>query len=311
MSQAKKGKKAAGFFSQMWLNRETYLMLLPCLAWYFVFCYMPMGGLSLAFKSYNAKLGIWKSPWIGLQNYEFVFRDGAFYVALFNTLLISFLRLLIEFPVPIILALMLNIVISSKYRRFLQTVFTFPNFLSWVVVSGIMVTVFEPNGIVNAVLGVFGMDSVVFLGEPNIARVLLFVTNIWKTAGWSAIIYLAAIAGIDMEQYESAEIDGASRFQQTIYITLPSIKATISVLFVLAAGNMMNAGFDQIFNLANPAVLRTVDILDYYIYRMTFETAADFSFSTAISLMKSVVNLILLLFANQACKWIGEDGLIS
>lgn len=292
-------------------NWETYLLLLPGLVWYFIFCYMPMGGLTLAFKSYKANLGILGSPWVGLANYEYVFNDPAFFHALSNTLIISALRILIEFPVPIILALLLGEIRRKGYQKALQTIYTFPNFLSWVVVAGIMINVFESSGLVNGLIVALGGEEVNFLSSSTSMFILLFVTNIWKSAGWSSIIYLAAIAGIDSEQYEAATIDGASRFQQMIYITLPSLLPTISVMLILQIGNMMNAGFDQIFNMSNPAVEESLDVLDTYIYRITFQASSDFSFSTAISLMKSVVNFLLVLLANFSSKRLTDNGLFE
>lgn len=292
-------------------NKQIYLILLPGIIWYAVFCYLPMGGLSLAFKTYKANLGIWASPWSGLQNYQFVFQDAAFWNALRNTVVISFSRLLFQFPVPVVLALFLNEVRSSSYKRVLQTVLTFPNFLSWVVVASIMLNLLGNGGYINNILTAVGAENINFLGSQSLFRPMLYITENWKSAGWSAIIYMAAISGIDLEQYESATIDGANRFQKAFYITLPSIKSTIVIMFILAVGGIMNAGFDQIFNLGSPAVRDVSDILDTYIYRITFQSSSDFSFSTAISLFKSVVNFVFLISADRIVKAIGENGLFA
>ena len=264
------------------LNWQVYLLLLPGLIWYTIFCYIPIGGLSLAFKDYKANLGIWGSPWVGLANYDFVMRDPDFFQALGNTIIISLSRLVFQFPIPIILALLINEIRSTRYRKVLQTVFTFPHFLSWVIIASIMLNLLGNSGTVNSVLKVFGMEPVNFLGDESLFRPLLYISENWKSAGWSAIIYIAAIAGIDTEQYEAATIDGAGRFQKMIYITLPSIKATIVVMFILAVGGIMNAGFDQIFNLSNAAVRDVSDILDTYIYRITFQSSADFLYGYRI-----------------------------
>ena len=293
------------------INWETYLLLAPGIIWFFVFCYMPMGGLSLAFRTYKAKLGIWGSPWIGLLNYEFVFNDPAFFNAVGNTLKISLLRILIEFPVPILLALMLNEVRKQTLRKPLQTIYTFPNFLSWVIVAGIMNNVFEYSGLINGIITALGGQNVAYLSDPRKMFNLLFVTSIWKNAGWSSIVYLAAIASIDTEQYEAAMIDGASKLQQMIHITLPSIVSTIAVLLILQIGNIMNAGFDQIFNMSNAAVAKSIDVLDTYIYNITFNSKADFGFSAAISLMKSVINLALILLANFSSNKLTGSGLFA
>ena len=295
----------------IWQNRWTYLMLLPGLAYYVIFSYFPMTGLQLAFKEYNAKLGIWGSPWVGRLNYTFVFRDPMFWQAMQNTVTISLQRLAFQFPVPIILALLINELNSRRYKRVLQTAFTFPHFLSWVVISGIMFNLLEAQGLVNNIIMGLGFDQQNILGSPTLIRPLLYITENWKSAGWSAIIYMAAIAGIDMEQYESAIIDGASRFQRMLYITLPGIRETIIILFILAVGGIMNAGFDQIFNMGNVAVQNKIDMLDWYIYRVTFQGNSDFGFSTAISLMKAVINFTFLLTANQISRMVTKTGLFA
>jgi len=293
----------------IWMNKQTYLMLLPGLTFYFVFSYMPMPGLILAFKEFNARLGIWGSKWVGGLNYSFVFRDPIFWRAMWNTVTISLQRLCFQFPVPIILALMINEVSKRKYKRVLQTIYTFPHFLSWVIVAGIMFNLFEAKGLFNNILEAMGYDPMNFLTSHTLIRPILYITENWKSAGWSAIIYLAAISGIDQEQYESAIIDGSSRFQRVIYITLPGIRETIIVLFILAVGGIMNAGFDQIFNLGNTAVQGRIDMLDWYIYRVTFQGNTDFGFSTAISLMKAIINFIFLLTANQVSRIVAKTGL--
>jgi putative aldouronate transport system permease protein len=272
---------------------------------------MPMSGLQLAFKQYNAKLGIWGSKWVGGLNYSFVFRDPTFWRAMRNTVTISLQRLLFQFPVPIILALLINELNHRRYKRVLQTIFTFPHFLSWVIISGLMFNLLESKGLINNILEVLNLEQQNFLGSQSLIRPILFITENWKSAGWSAIIYLAAIAGIDMEQYESAIIDGAGRLQRMIYITLPGIRETIIILFILAVGGIMNAGFDQIFNLGNVAVQGKIDILDWYIYRVTFQGNTDFGFSTAISFMKAVINFTFLLAANQISRIVTKTGLFA
>ena len=297
--------------TRIWMNKETYFLLLPGLVWFFIFAYMPMGGLILAFKSYNASLGIWKSPFIGFENYEYVFTDPAFFNAIGNTLLISSLRVVIQFPIPIILALFINEVRVRYLKRPLQTVYTFPHFLSWIIVAGIMNNVFAMDGFINGIIQALGGQPVGFLSDGDTMFILLYVTDIWKSSGWSAIIFLAAIASIDSEQYDAAMVDGASRFKQMLHITIPSILPTISVMLVLRIGTLMYAGFDQIFNMTNPVVQQKIDILDTYIYRITFERTPDFGFSTAISLMRSVVNFILIVFANYSAQRLSGSGLFA
>lgn len=292
-------------------NKENYLLIAPGIVWYAIFAYIPILGLSLAFKTYRANLGIFGSPWVGLQNFEYVFRDKAFLQSIILTLKINAGRLLFVFPYPIILALFFNEVRLGRSKKVLQSVFTFPHFLSWVIVSSIMINVLGQHGLVNSVIRLFGGEPLSFLGTPSYFRPMLYLTDIWKTGGWSAIIYMAAIAGIDTAQYESAEIDGATRLQRILYITLPGIKNTIIVMFILAVGYIMSAGFDQIFNLSNPATIKVAETLDMYIYRMTFQSAVDFSFSISISLFRSIINLVLLFTADRLAKFLGGSGLFA
>jgi putative aldouronate transport system permease protein len=292
-------------------NKESYFLIAPGLLWYVIFAYIPIFGLSLAFKTYRANLGIFKSPWVGLLNFEYVFRDMAFIKSIFLSLQINAGRLLFVFPYPIILALCINEIRLGRSKKLLQSIYTFPHFLSWVIVSSIMINVLGLNGLINSFTGLFGVEPVSFLGTPSYFQPMVYITDAWKTGGWSAIIYMASIMGIDAEQYEAAEIDGASRLQRVWYITLPGIKNTIVVLFILAVGNIMTAGFDQIFNLSNPATIKAAEVLDMYIYRITFQNAVDFSFSTAVSLFRSVINFALLLTADRVVKMLGGSGLIA
>jgi putative aldouronate transport system permease protein len=232
-------------------NKGVYMVLLPGIVWYILFAYFPLFGLSLAFKTFKANLGIFRSPWIGLQNYVYVFRDKAFLESVGRTLYINILRLCITFPFPILLALTINEVRLGRSKKIFQTIYTFPNFLSWILVSSIMRHVFGQHGMVNSIITLFGHEPVMLLGSVRAFLPLIYITDIWKTAGWSAIIYLAAISGIDAEQYEAAEIDGATRLQRIRHISLPGIKGTVVVMFILAMGYLMSAGFDQLFNMSN------------------------------------------------------------
>lgn len=298
-------------WKMFWKNRMIYTLLIPGILWYVIFCYGPMSGLSLAFKTYKASLGIWGSPWIGFKYFVSVFNDPAFFRAVIKTFTINLGRMVFQFPVPIILALLLNELRFTKLKRTLQTFLTFPHFLSWVVVASILINIFAFDGMVNSIIKLFGGESFNFLGNTSIFIPFLYITEVWKNAGWGAIIYLAAIAGINVDQYEAAVIDGANRFQKLFQITIPNIMPTIIVMFILAMGGLMSTGFDQIFNLSNPAVRDVAETLDMYIYRITFLSPPNFSFSTAVSLFRSIVNMILLLLANWAAKLMGSDGLIN
>ena len=297
--------------ADVWKNRTIYTILLPGLLWYIIFVYGPMGGLSLAFKAYSSKLGIWGSPWVGLENFQYVFRDVNFMRSVWRTLYINAGRIAFEFPVPILMALLLNELRTRRYKRVVQTIMTFPHFLSWVVVACVLTNLLSLRGPVNSLLESFGMAPVHFLGTEKLFQPLLYITANWKGAGWSAIIYMAAISGIDMEQYEAAEIDGASRFQRILFITVPNIVPTISVMLILAMGGLLSGGFDQIFNLNNAAVKNVAETLDIYIYRITFQSAPNFGFSMAVSMFRSVVNLFFLLLADRGSKMIGGSGLFA
>lgn len=300
-----------GILHLIWKHRMIYTLLLPGLIWYIVFAYGPMGGLQLAFKTYKAGLGIWGSPWVGLKNYERVFSDPEFFAAVGRTLFINIGRLVFQFPFPIILALLLNEIRSLRFKKTLQTIFTFPHFLSWIIVASVLTNILSLNGLLNNLLSVLGLERISFLGSPVIFQPMLYITETWKSAGWGAIVYLAAIAGVDMDQYEAAEIDGATRWRKTTSITLPNIAPTIVVMFILAVGAVMSTGFDQIFNLTNVSVRDVSETLDMYIYRITFQGPTDFSFSMAVSLFRSTINMVLLLMADRVAKLFGGDGLLG
>ncbi|KRF41876.1 ABC transporter permease [Paenibacillus sp. Soil787] len=291
-------------------HKYFYLMVFPTVLFFLIFAYVPMYGVILAFKDFNYSLGIMNSPWNNFQNFRDVLGDQKFLHAFNNTLLISFGRLLIEFPIPILLAILLNEMRHRKLKRIYQTVFTFPHFISWVVLSGIITSILNDQGVLNQILQLFGWEKNTILIHDGSFLALLFTSNIWKEAGWSSIIYLAAIAGINPELYEAAAIDGATRYQQMKAITWPVIRTTAAILLILAVGGIMNGGFDQIFNLYNPAVYERSDILDTYVYRSAFVDSTGFGYSTTVGLLKSVINCLLLFGANYFVKHVlKEEGL--
>ncbi len=306
-----KMEKRKRIFRRIWKNKTIYIVLLPALVWYLIFVYVPMGGLMLAFKDYKANLGILGSPWTGLKHFENLFRDVDFWQSVGRTLKINVIRLFVTFPVPVIIALLFNELRIRKYKKVLQTVFTFPHFLSWIIIASVLRNVLAYDGIVNSIISLCGGDVVNFLGNKRMFQPMLYLTDIWKEAGWGSIIYLAAISGIDQEQYEAADIDGASRLQKMLRITLPNIMPTIAVMFILAAGGIMGAGFDQIFNMTNAAVRESGEILDMYIYRITFQATPDFGFSMAVSLFRSIVNMVLLVIADRGSRLFGGNGLFG
>lgn len=292
--------------------KGVYLIMLPAIIWYIMFSYVPMAGLSLAFKTYKAKMGIWGSPWAGFKHFERLFQDPKFFDAVLRTLKINGGRLILTFPFAIILALLLNELRMGKFKKFLQVTFTFPHFLSWVIIASIVTNVLSYRGLVNGAIELCGGEYVNFIGNSKLFVPLVYITEVWKGAGWSAIIYMAAIAGIDQEQFEAADIDGASRWDKLWRITVPSILPTITIMFILAAGNVMTKGFDQVFNMDNAAVHKVSQTLDMYIYNVTFNAKkTDFGYSTALSLFRSVVNLIFLVVTNTISKKLGGNGLMG
>ena len=291
--------------------RAIYFLLLPGLIWYIMFSIVPLTGLQLAFKNYRANLGIWASPWNGTVNFQRVFHDVNFWNSIRQTLLINVVRLLVTFPFPVLMAILFNEMRFMKVKNPLQVVFTLPHFLSWVIIASIFNNLLAFDGMVNNVIASLGYERVKIVGSTGAFMPLLYYTDIWRTAGWNTIVYLAAITDIEMEQYEAAEIDGASRFQMITHVTLPSIRGTIIIMFILATGNIMTAGFNQVFNFSNAAVRSVAETLDMYIYRITFQAAPDFGFSMAITLFRSTINMILLLIADRGSRLMGGNGLFS
>lgn len=293
-------------------SRYFYIMMIPVVLYYILFVYMPMYGIVLAFKKFQFNLPIIHAPWVGLDNFHTLFALKDFSRVFWNSVQIAFGRLLFEFPVPIIIALLLNEIRLKKAYRLYQTIFTFPHFLSWVIVVGVLNGIFSSEGVLNQIVVFFGGEQVNYLVNSSLFRPLLYMTSIWKEAGWGAIIYIAALAGINPEQYESADIDGANRFHKMIFITWPGIVGTVSVLLLLKVGNFINnyGDFDQIVNMYNSAVIKVSDIIDTSIYRTTFvQGGADWGVNTALGLFKSVIGLMLLFITDRVIKLIGEDGI--
>lgn len=295
----------------IWHARYLYLLLIPGIVYFAVFHYQPMSGLVLAFKKYNAKLGIWGSKWIWLDNFKRIFTTPAAMTAIRNTLEINFSRLLFQFPVPILLALLINEMRGTRIKRIYQTVYTFPHFLSWVVMSAIISNFFANGGMINTIIADMGGTRINFLADTSLFRPLLYFTHNLKEMGWSSIIYIAAISAIDPTLYEAAIIDGANRLQQARYVTLPCILGTIVTLFILQVGRIMNSGFEQIFYMQNASVKGVSEILDTYIYNITFNAVPSYGFSTAVGMFKSVINLIMLVGTNVIVKRLSGKGLLA
>ena len=262
-----------------------------------VFSYVPMFGIIISFKQYRPVLGFMKSKWVGWDNFSLMLKLPDFYQVVTNTLVIAGLKLTIGFFVPIVFALLLNEVRLMWFKKTVQTFVYLPHFMSWVILGGILTNILSVNGgIVNNLLGWFGIDPIMFLGSNAWFRPVLIISDIWKEFGFSMIVYLAALAGINPALYEAAVIDGANRWKQTLYVTLPGIVPIMALVATLSLGGILNAGFDQVFNLYNPIVYETGDIIDTYVYRMGLQQT-QYSFATAVGLSKSLVSLILMAIA--------------
>ena len=289
-------------------NWELYLLSIPGLILLIVFSYIPMYGLQIAFKDFNIYKGITESEWVGLKNFKYLFSNMEFIRTIWNTIWISLLKLFFGFPIPIILALMFNEMRHKRLKSVIQTFSYLPYFLSWVVVAGIFIDILSLNsGMINELIKAVGGNPVFFMGDQKYFRGVLILSFIWKSSGWETIIFLAAIAGIDQDLYEAAEIDGAGRFAKMWHITIRGISSTIIILLVLKTGNLLSAGMDQVLVMYNPAVYDVSDIIDTYIYRVGFERQ-EFGLTTAAGLFKSMVGSTLLLLVNKFAKVIGEEG---
>lgn len=290
------------------VNWGLVSMILPVVAFFLIFNYTPMVGLVIAFKDYLINEGIFGSAWVGLDNFSRLFGSEDFPRAVRNTVTISLLRLAFGFFAPVILALMLNELRIELYKRSVQTLTYLPHFFSWVILAGIFLMIFGGDGPVNQIIKAFGGEPVGFLTSDVWFIVVLVGTGIWQSAGWGAIIYLAALSGISPQLYEAANIDGANRWQQTIHVTLPCLVPTMITLFVLSLGGILTAGFDQVYNMYNPLVYDVADIVDTYVLRRLF--GLEFSLATAAGLFQSGVGLILVVGANHISRKIsgGEQG---
>lgn len=281
------------------LKREwpLHLMMVPALAILIIYAYLPMVGIVIAFQDFVPSGGIgqfFKSEWVGLENFKFVFGMKDTYTALTNTVVIALMKIVTGIVVPLVLALMLNEVRNTAFKKATQTIVYIPFFLSWVILGGILIDLLSPtDGFVNKLIGAFGHDPIYFLGNVKTIQGVLVTSNIWKEVGYNLVIFMAALTGIDQTQYEAAKVDGAGRLKELIYITLPSLQPIIILLTVLSMGNILNAGFDQIFNLYSPVVYDKADIIDTFVYRVGIQQL-QYSMATAIGVFKSVVSLIFV-----------------
>jgi putative aldouronate transport system permease protein len=291
------GRKGLGVLLQK--EGALHMMLLLPFLFTFIYRYIPMGGIIRAFNSYTARLGIFGSPWTGLENFRILFGMPGFFDAVRNTIVISVLKIIIGILVPVVFALMLNEVLVLRLKKVIQTIVYMPYFISWVLMAGILIKMMAQYGIINQVLGNFGIEPIIFLADKGKFPLIVVLSDVWKGFGYTSIVYLAAITGIDPNLYEAAQIDGAGRWRQTLYVTLPGMIPVIILMAALALGRILDAGFDQIFNLYSPVVYKTGDILDTFIYRMAFQNS-QFSISTAAGLFKSIIGCILIVISYRA-----------
>ena len=309
----KKEKKRVSSKHLLWKRIKRYkwfyLLALPGLLYFIIMKYLPMWGLLLAFKDYNPYVGFWASEWVGFDHFTAFFSNGEFWKLLRNTLTISFLNLIFFFPAPIILALMLNEVRHSAFKRITQTIVYLPHFLSWVIIVSFTFLFFSMDiGLINKAISSLGFDKIPILSEAKYFYGLIVGQTIWKEVGWGTIIFLAAMAGVDPQLYESATVDGAGRFRKMWHITLPAIRSTIIILMILKLGDTLDVGFEQILLMLNPMVQNVGDVFDTYVYRQGI-LSGNFSYSISVGFFKSIVGLILVVGANSLARRYGNDSL--
>lgn len=289
-------------------NRGVYLMLLPVVVYYIAFHYAPMYGAQIAFRDFEPVKGLWGSKWIGLENFKTFFDSYYFGRLIRNTVLLSAYDIIFGFPAPIILALMLNEVHHTPFKKFIQTVSYLPHFISTVVICGMILNFTAKNGLINQILMMFGGQSIPFLSLPQYFRPTYITSNVWQSIGWNSIIYLAAISNIDQQLYEAARIDGAGRFRQVLSVTLPSILPMIVILLILRLGNIMTMGAEKILLLYNASTYETADVISTFVYRKGM-LEGNYSYSTAVGLFNSVINFTVLVLVNKISKKVSSSSL--
>lgn len=298
------GGRLARHFRNFW---PYYVMILPGLTFLILIKYIPMAGSVIAFQNFSLRRGIWGSPWVGLENFRKLLDYDDFHRVFRNTLILGALKTLIVFPVPVLLALLMNELRQALVKKSIQTVVTIPHFISWVIVGGLTFDVLGASGLFNQIRSLFGLEMILPMQKSAWFRPVYVLTSIWKESGWGTVVYLAAISGIDPGLYESASIDGASRFQKMTRITFPMILPTAVTLFLINIGSFLDLGFDQVFNLYTPMTYDVADIFDTYVYRSGIQQG-KYSFSTAVGLFQSVIGFILVVVFNRLSKRVSEDG---
>ena len=303
-AKVKRGLK----FKKIFSNYQLYLFLLPALIYFIVFHYLPMYGILIAFKDFVATKGIMGSPWVGFKHFERFFDSFQFWTLIKNTLGLSVVQLIVGFPLPIFLALMLNQIRSEKYKRFVQTVVYAPHFISVVVLAGMIFVFFSNNGLINNIILLFGGDPISFMAKPEWFKPLYIASGVWQETGWAAIIYLAALAGVSPELHEAAVMDGANKWQRIFHVDIPAIMPTAVILLILSVGGIMNIGFEKAYLLQTPMNQPSAEIIPTYVYKMGLQQA-QYSFAAAVGLFNAVINLILLIAVNKFSKKLSGTGL--
>jgi putative aldouronate transport system permease protein len=302
----RRGKTLAGRY---WDCRYLVILLTPGILYFVIFKYLPIYGLVIAFKDYNFIDGIFKSPWVGLSVFKELFSTPSFWSVFRNTVILGFLQFIVGFPAPIIFALLLNEVLNTRFKRTVQTISYLPYFVSWVILGGLFLQFLSPSeGPVNYIIKSMGGRPVFFLGDTHWFRGVLVATGVWKSVGWSSIVYLAALSSIDTELYEAAEIDGAGRWMKMRFITLPSLAPVITIMLILATGSLVDDNFDQVFNLYNPAVYSVGDVMSTYIYRKGLQSM-EYSAAAALGLFKNLLAFAIVMASNKLAKRINEYGI--
>ncbi len=296
------------FIRDFVMNKYLYIMMIPVIGYYLIFHYGPMYGAIIAFKDYSPMKGILESDWVGLKHFEEFFNSYYFLRVLKNTILISLYTLVFEFPAPIILALLINEVRKKKFKRVVQTITYMPYFISLVVICGIITDFTNADGLINRLFMLLGYAGQAMLQKPELFRPIYVLSEIWQRIGWESIIYIAALMSIDLEQYEAARMDGASRIKQMFYITLPGLLPVITIMFILRMGNMLNVGFEKIILLYNPVTYETADVISSFVYRKGL-LEFGWSYSSAVGLFNSVINLVLLISANYISRRVSQNSL--
>lgn len=308
MTNAETKKGIKGFIKNVKAHHWLYIMCIPSILYFILFKYVPMWGILISFQDFNIYKGFLASEWVGFKHFADFFSANNFLPLMGNTLILSFYSILFAFPAPIILAILLNEIKKSWFKRTIQTIVYIPHFVSMVIVASITFMVFSSTGPVNGFITSTGGTAKAFLTEPQYFRALIIGQTIWKESGWGTIVFLAAMSGIDMEQYEAAIVDGAGRFRQIWHITLPAIRGTIIILLILRMGNVLDNGFEQIFLMSNAGNREISDVLDTFVYREGIING-QFSYTTAIGVFKSLIGMVLIFGTNKLANKFGESGI--